>query len=417
MVKAKSAGKWALILLTALATPAWGQADRVNNPVRENLIDAANSYIFVFDPAKVSERDVSGHANAMAQSAGGQLRFVYKSALRGFSATMSLQAAENLAARNPLIAYFEPNAVVWTIGNQRADTNKKPSSPGSGGGGGTEPAEVTPAGIQHVGGPVSGSTNRAWVIDTGIDSNHPDLNVGQGANFVFRGKNTTKDGNGHGTHVAGTIAAIDNTIDVVGVAAGAMVMPVRVLDNSGSGTVDGVVAGVDYVAANATSGECANLSLGVAGHIQSLHDAILATADRGVKFSIAAGNDGLDMAVIENNILINNFEPADVNHANVFTVSAIDNTDTFAAWSNYGIPSDLNGDGIPDEGIAWVDFVAPGVNILSTKMGGGVTTLSGTSMAAPHVCGILTLGQDPVANGFVVNKGDNKSYPVAHRVP
>jgi hypothetical protein len=122
----------------------------------------------------------------MARSAGGQLRFVYQTALRGFSATMSRQAAEQLASRNPLIAYFEPNAVVWQIGKPK--TNKKPSNPGKGGGGGgdTEPSQDVPVGIQRVGGPVIvDSSFRAWVIDTGIDSDHPDLNVGQGANFMF----------------------------------------------------------------------------------------------------------------------------------------------------------------------------------------------------------------------------------------
>lgn len=184
MIEIKSV--WLLILLTALATPAWGQTDMVSNPARDNLVDAANSYIFVFDSSKVRAQEVPDQANAMARSAGGQLRFVYQTALRGFSATMSRQAAEQLASRNPLIAYFEPNAVVWQIGKPK--TNKKPSNPGKGGGGGgdTEPSQVVPVGIQRVGGPVIvDSSFRAWVFDTGIDSDHPDLNVGQGANFMF----------------------------------------------------------------------------------------------------------------------------------------------------------------------------------------------------------------------------------------
>jgi len=399
MIEIKTIAKLALILLVTLATPAWGQSDMVSNPVRDNLVDAANSYIFVFDSSKVSAREVPDQANAMAQRAGGKLRFVYQSALRGFSATMSRQAAEQLASRNPNIAYFEPNAVVWQIG-RGPGANKKPSKPGNGGGGDeTEPGQVVPVGVQRVGGPVTvDSSYRAWVIDTGIDSRHADLNVGQGANFVLKGKSTTEDSNGHGTHVAGTIAAIDNAIGVAGVAAGATVIPVRVLDRSGSGTVDGVIAGVDYVAANAAPGECANLSLSASGHIESLHTAILNAADTGIKFAIAAGNDGLDMTVVENGLLINNVEPADVEHTNVFTVSAIDSTDTFATFSNYGMPP--------------VDTVAPGVSILSTKKGGGVTTKSGTSMAAPHVCGILTLGE-PTEDGLV-NGPDNQAYPVAH---
>ncbi len=399
MFQTKSVAKWVMILLATLATPAWGQSDMVSNPVRDNLIDAANSYIFVFDSSKVSARDVPSQASAMVQRARGQLRFVYQTALRGFSATMSRKAAEQLTSRNPNIAYFEPNAVVWQIG--KPDNSKKPSKPGNGGGGDEpEPAQVVPVGIQRVGGPVTvNSSSRAWVIDSGIDSDHPDLNVGQGANFVLKGKSTTEDSNGHGTHVAGTIAAIDNTIGVVGVAAGATVIPIRVLDRSGSGTADGVIAGVDYVAANASPGECANMSLSASGHIESLHNAVYNAAEAGIKFAIAAGNDGLDMTVVdENGVLINNVEPADVEHTNVFTISAIDSADAFASFSNYGIPP--------------VDAVAPGVSILSTNKGGGLTTKSGTSMAAPHVCGILTLGE-PTVDGYVTGP-DNKSYPVAH---
>jgi len=346
-------------------------------------------------PSKVSAQEVPDQANAMALSAGGKLGFVYKTALRGFSATMSRQAAEQLASRNPNIAYFEPNAVVSIIGRQGPKANKKPASkPGNERDGGTssEPLQVVPYGIQRVGGAlnVDGFGYKAWIIDTGIDSKHPDLNVGPGANFVFRGKNSTEDGNGHGTHVAGTIAAIDNAIDVIGVAAGATVIPVRVLDNSGSGTIAGVVAGVDYVAANAQPGDCANLSLGAYGHFQSLHDAIVIAADQGINFTLAAGNSGADS---------NNYEPAHIEHANVYTISAIDSADNFALFSNWGNPP--------------VDFSAPGVDVLSTKKGGGVKEESGTSMAAPHVCGILTTRQIPVAGGFANGDPDGNPDPVA----
>lgn len=394
MIGTKRTVKLVFAFLMTLATPVWGQTDLVANPVRDNIVDAANSYIFVFDPSQVRAKEVPDQAASLSQRAGGQLRFVYSNALRGFSATMSRQAAEQLASRNPLIAYFEPNGVVWQVGKQGPRADKKPSSrPGNGGGDGAEPAQVVPDGIQRVGGAlnVEGFGYNAWVIDTGIDPNHPDLNVGTGANFVFRGKDTTKDGNGHGTHVAGTIAALDNGIDVVGVAAGATVIPVRVLDNNGSGTIDGVVAGVDYVAANAQPGECANLSLGASGHFESLHQAIWNAAEfQGINFAIAAGNNGADS---------NNYEPAHIEHARVYTVSAIDSNDNFASFSNWGNPP--------------VDFSAPGVGVLSTKKGGGVTTLSGTSMAAPHVCGILTLKTTPVAGGFANGDPDGSPDPVA----
>ncbi|MFC6981324.1 S8 family serine peptidase [Microbulbifer taiwanensis] len=122
-----------------------------------------------------------------------------------------------------------------------------------------------PWGIGRVGGPVDGSGRDAWIIDTGIDLNHADLNVdgSRGFSAFTSGPNAgVDDGHGHGTHVAGTVGAIDNGIDVVGVAANATVIPVKVLDRRGSGTTSGVIAGVDYVGANAASGDCANMSLG-----------------------------------------------------------------------------------------------------------------------------------------------------------
>ena len=191
--------------------------------------------------------------------------------------------------------------------------------------------------------------------------------------------------------MAGIIAAKSNSIDVVGVAPGAPVVSVRVLDSSGAGWISTIVSGVDYVATQASAGDVANLSLGGAGHFQSLHDAVLAAADKGILFAIAAGNDGTSCW---------DFEPAHVEHPNVFTVSAIDSQDTFASFSNWGNPP--------------VDFAAPGVGILSLGMGGGVATLSGTSMAAPHVAGLLLLGQ-VIADGTATGDPDGAPDPIAHR--
>ncbi len=343
---------------------AWAQnGNLVGNPAREVVDDANNSFIFVFDPAKIKSADkVRGRALGLSKAHGAQVRHVYTNALWGFSATISKQGAAQLAANAPFLSYYEPNGVVWAIGKPVAPQKRR--KPGSG----TTPetAEVIPAGILRVGGPVP-SAGDAWIIDTGIDLSNADLNVGSGKNFILRGKDSENDGNGHGTHVAGTIAAIlGNNIGVAGVAAGATVHPIRVLNNNGSGTIDGVVAGVDYVAGQAKRGDCVNLSLGASGHFDSLHAAISNAADSGLRFAIAAGNSSADA---------NGFEPAHIEHPNVFTISAVDSTDTFAGFSNYGNPP--------------VDFAAPGVGIVSTQRGGGVTTLSGTSMAAPHVCGVL----------------------------
>lgn len=358
-----------------LSTAVSAADDFQPNGVRANMEDAANSFIFVFRD-DVAAGNVRGMAQEMAAAGGGNVRHMFSNAIKGFSANMSATAAARLADKNPAIAYYEPNGIVWAIARP-------------GGGGGSE-GQTLPWGVNRVGGPASGSGLHAWIIDTGIDLDHPDLNVGSGANFVTRGKNSPDDGNGHGTHVAGTVAAIDNTVDVVGVAAGATVHPVRVLDNSGSGTIDGVVAGVDYVAGNASSGDCANMSLSASGHFQSLHDAVLNAAGNGINFAIAASNDGDDA---------NNYEPAHVEHNNVFTISAIDSSDTLTSWSNYGNPP--------------VDFAAPGASILSTKKGGGTTTMSGTSMAAPHVCGLLLFG-NPSSDGTAGGDPDGDPDPIAH---
>jgi len=347
--------------------------------------EARTSYIFVFT-RDIKPGDIPGLARGLTASQGGTLRHMYTKAIRGFSATLAEQAAARIGA-NPKIAYYERNAVAHIIGPAAA---KKPANPGKGGDGTEEPPQVIPWGVTRVGGPVSGFGRNAWVIDTGIDLKHPDLNVGAGANFVLRGKNSPQDGNGHGTHVAGTIGAIDNAINVVGVAAGATVHPVRVLDNSGFGTIDAVVAGVDFVAANASTGDAANMSLGASGHFQSLHDAVVNTADLGIRFAISAGNDGRHA---------DGYEPAHVWHPYVYTVSAMDSSDRFAGFSNYGNPP--------------VDFAAPGVGVLSTKKGGGITTMSGTSMAAPHVAGLLLL-HSPNADGSATGDPDGIPDPIAH---
>lgn len=349
------------------------------------VTEARQSYIFIFREG-VARADVAERARGLVNREGGQLRFLFTTAVKGFSATLP-QAAAHRIAQSPLIAYFEPNGVAWVIG---VGADARPPKPGGGADNGTS-AQVIPPGISRVGGPLDGTAKHAWVIDTGIDTSHPDLLTGRGANFVLRGKDTVEDGNGHGTHVSGTIAALNNTIDVVGVAAGAILHPVRVLDNSGSGTVDGVVAGVDYVAANGAPGDVANMSLGASGHFQSLHDAVANAAARGILFAVAAGNSA-DYAMTH--------EPAHIEAPNVYTVSAVDGGDRFAFFSNWGNPP--------------IDFAAPGVSILSTKKGGGTTTLSGTSMAAPHVAGLLLFAR-PVADGYASADPDGMPDPIAHR--
>ena len=357
----------------------------VSKEMRE---EAKNSYIFVFNDDVTASR-VPAMASDMARQYAGTVRTTFKKVFKGFSANISAQAAARLAT-NPNVKYYEQNGVATitvmpdAVAN-RVKSNGRPTT--------TEPQSV-PYGVTRVGGGIDATGKHAWIIDTGIDLDHPDLNVGSGASFVTRGKLTADDGNGHGTHVAGTIAAINNAIGVVGVAANATVHPVRVLDKSGSGYIDWIVKGIDYVATNASAGDVANMSLGATGHFQSLHDAVVRAADLGIKFSIAAGNES-DHA--------NFYEPAHIEHANVYTISAIDEQDVFAYFSNYGNPP--------------VDYAAPGVAVTSSKVGGGVVTYSGTSMAAPHVAGLLLIMDVPLdGSGFdtAINDPDGNADPIAH---
>ncbi len=315
----------------------------------------------------------------------------YNKALPGFAANLTPEQLDRLKADNR-IDYIEQDKVVM-LAPPCGTPNGGPCDGDGGGDGGS--SQTTPWGITRVGGPVA-SSGTAWILDSGIDLDHPDLNVdvNRSATFITKGKDSKNadDGNGHGTHVAGTIAALDNDIDVVGVAPGASVVAVKVLDSRGSGSYSGVIAGVDYVAANASNGDVANMSLG-GPTSQALDDAVRNAADAGVKFALAAGNDG-DNA--------NNYSPARVEYNNVWTVSATDDTDTFASFSNYSGPTDPP-----------IEFAAPGVGVLSLYKDGGTATLSGTSMASPHVAGLLLLG-NVTSDGSANNDPDGDPDPIAH---
>ena len=320
----------------------------------------AGSYICVFNDG-VSRGNSQAEANRSAQSVGARAKHTYSAALRGFAVDLPAQALERMKANNPNIAYCEQDQVM-TVAPIRATARP-------GGGGTTQPAQVTPWGITRVNGGLSGTFATAWVIDSGIDLTHPDLNVDTARSRTFLGGNTTAaDQNGHGTHVAGTIAARDNTIGVIGVAPGARVVSVRVLDRSGSGSNSGVIAGVDYVAANGLSGDVANMSLG-GGISQALDDAVVRASAGGVRFTLAAGNSSVSATTSS---------PARVNGANLFTVSSFAIGDNWSSFSNFGNPP--------------VDFAEPGSAIKSTWLSGGYNTISGTSMAAPHLAGLLLTG-------------------------
>jgi len=336
-----------------------------------------NSYICIFARDAVPRGQERAEAVRSANAQGGAVSRVYDTAIRGFAANISAQGAANMKARNPRIAYCEQDQVM------RAVQVRAAARPGGGGSTGQQ----VPWGVTFVAGGVSGATGRAWVIDSGIDGDHPDLNVNASLSANFANGSSWEDGNGHGTHVAGTIAALNNSIGVVGVAAGAQVVAVRVLGNNGSGSNSGVIAGVDYVARNGRSGDVANMSLG-GGVSTALDNAVVNAAAGGVKFVLAAGNESDD---------VRNHSPARVNAPNVFTVSAFGQgsggTALWASYSNYG---------------PGIDYAEPGSSILSTYKGGAYATLSGTSMATPHLAGLLLLGA--VRNGGTVTGDPDGTY-------
>ena len=347
------AGRFAAVSAAVLG------AALVSTPASAQKIE--NSYICVFKEGAVAKGAVSRKANEVARANGGTVNFVYSNTIRGFSANMPAHAAANVAARNPNIAFCEQDQVMATV--QRGG---KPPKGGSGGGSG--PAQVVPWGIARVGGGTQAASGLAIVIDSGVDYTHPDLNVDVSLSRSFTREKDGDDANGHGTHVAGTMAAIDNDIGVVGVAPGTTVVAVKVLTRSGSGSNSGVIAGVDYAASLPGNGNVANMSLG-GGFSQALNDAVKAAALTGLKMVLAAGNESTDA---------NTKSPASAEGPGIYTISAMAEGDTWASFSNYGNPP--------------IDFAEPGVAVYSTYKDGGYATLSGTSMAAPHAAGLLLLG-------------------------
>lgn len=314
------------------------------------------------------------------------LKQTFGFALNGFTAVLNDKQLAQLK-RDPRVKSIEQDYII--------SLGKPIGTPGGGGGGGTDPAQETPWGITRIGGATDGNGKTAWIIDSGIDSDHPDINVDitRSRSYVTKGKYSIEDGNGHGTHVAGTVAALDNNIGVIGVAPGATIVALRVLDNRGSGSFSWSIAALDYVFANGTSGDAVNMSLGPQSRYtdNAVDAATEAVASLGIKIAIAAGNSSDDALY---------YSPAraGLNNANIYTVASMTSSDSWSSFSNYGTP---------------VDVIAPGSSVKSTYKDGGYATLSGTSMASPHVCGLLLLG-NVTTDGSVTRTGNNDSYSIAH---
>lgn len=249
--------------------------------------------------------------------------------------------------------------------------------------------ETLPWNIERVGyGDGSGKT--VWVIDSGIDTDHPDLNVDlTRSRSLIYGNPSIEDGFGHGTSVAGIIAAKNNGSGMIGVAANATVVALRVFDDAGAGTLSRAINAVLHVSNNAKPGDVVNMSLG-SGMSTTLDNAVRTAAEKGILFAIAAGNSAVDCY---------QSSPARVDAPGVYTVSGMDIYNRLSASSNFG---------------ASVDFAAPGVNATVTTKGGGIGGgAGGTSMAAPHVAGVLLLRGTVYSQGTITGDKDATPDPIA----
>ncbi len=312
------------------------------------------------------------------------LVYTYSTVLKGFAAQLSDGEVASLKNDKKIIA-IEKDQEYQLIDKVESIDDAKGSK---------VQGQSIPWGITAIGGSVNAgqTTGVAWIVDTGVDLNHPDLNVDMSLSKTMYTSGTdaasADDLNGHGTHVAGTIAAINNSVGVVGVCAGAKVIAVKVLNYRGCGAISTIVAGLDYVGSHLVSGKINVVNLSLGGSVSTaLDNSVKNLAGLGAYVVIAAGNSA-------SNVL--NYSPSRVEATRVFVISADDINGKFASFSNYGNPS--------------IDYSAPGVSVYSTYKGGLYATMSGTSMSAPHVSGIL-LANNGVVNwsGYVI--ADKDAYP------
>ena len=348
----------AILILAGLAAavfvsqPARSQEEKKNGKLRKQSHKIENNYIVVLDDAVVGETGrnsiASYIASDMAGAYKGKLKHVYQNAINGFSVEMSEADAERLS-EDFRVKFVEEDGVVtadvtqsnppW--GLDRIDQRNRPLSA-------TYTYNWTGSGV------------RAYVIDTGIRTSHTQFG-GRASNVFDAFGGSGADCNGHGTHVSGTIGG-----STYGVAKSALLRGVRVLDCNGSGSNSGVIAGVDWVRNNHIAPAVANMSLG-GGASSALDTAVNNLSNAGVTIAVAAGNSNANAC---------NSSPARA--ANAITVGSTTTTDARSSFSNFG---------------TCLDLFAPGSGILSAWFSSNTATatLSGTSMASPHVAGVAAL--------------------------
>ena len=342
--------------------------------------------------------DPTGDAAKVAARHGLKPLHIYQHATHGFSAIVPPGLVRSLT-NDPAVAALIPDRVVGLVAGKGG---------GPGGGGGSA-AQVVPKGVQRIGAQpgatgYTGAGVGVAIVDTGIDFNHVDLSVSPSQFNVYG--SSAQDDNGHGTHVSGIVAARNNTVDVVGVAPEATLYAVKVLSASGSGYDSDIIAGLDWIAANGATLlpaiKVANMSLGRPGSLNdnpALRQAMQSLHALGVTVVVAAGNDP--------SVEVSQMVPA--TYPEVIAVASTTAMQGTSATSLAPVAADtasyFTTDGRMDALGIGVTVSAPGedaenilkgyrlqsVGILSTKLGGGTTRMSGTSMAAPHVTGVIAL--------------------------
>ncbi|MCC7477798.1 S8 family serine peptidase [bacterium] len=333
------------------ALPEHEASAMVSAPAAGSSSSAAPRPMIVGLKPGASSRDIA----ALSQGLSNAPAHVYQHALLGFAGSLSQAEISRLKA-DPRVAFVEADLVAHTCAQTLGwGVNRIDAELNSGSGG----AGVTVA-----------------VLDTGIDLTHPDLAGAIIGSYNATGSGSANDGNGHGSHVAGIIGARNNSTGYVGVAPNCSLLAVKVLNNQGSGQISWIVAGIDWCTANKNTFniKVANMSLGASGNSSAMATAITNATNAGITFVVAAGNSFADA---------NNFIPA--KYSNVICVSALNSNNTFASYSNWGTA---------------VDLIAPGTNVPSLWRRGGYKTISGTSMASPHVAGAAALWLDDHSGGF-----------------
>ena len=322
-------------------------------------------YIVVLNDDALNLRGILSEVAKKVNIEGTEILHIYEDVLNGFAISVPNERVIEVLEQSPFVDYIEKDKIVKAF------------------------AQTLPSGVNRVDGDLSSTTSGNGggaintdiaILDSGIDTSHSDLNIYHQKTFVS-GTSSGNDDNGHGTHVAGIAAVRDNSIGVVGIAPGAKLWAIKVLDRNGSGALSTIIKGIDYIKQYASQIEVANLSLGCECKSSAFDTAINNAVKAGITFVVASGNSGKDAST---------FSPA--NNPNVIAVSAIGDSDgkcggtgpstgygrddTLASFSNYG---------------AVVDMTAPGTKIYSTYKGNSYATMSGTSMAAPHVAGAAAL--------------------------